>query len=231
MAGGRIKMSRGFGFKTSITKCYYGRILMRNRTWMAVIAMLAVMVIAVKFQKARSQARAARGAQKSAAKAASHADMETVTYAVATAHGLGDHKVKGKVTFTQQSGGVEIVAELSGLEPGEHGFHIHEFGDCSMADGKCAGAHFNPTNQPHGGPDDAKRHAGDFGNIKADDSGKATYKRVDKMITLNGRHSIIGRSVILHAKPDDLKTQPSGNAGDRIGCGTIGIGDPKMMAH
>ena len=102
-----------------------------------------------------------------------------------------------------------------------------------MADGKCAGGHFNPTGMPHGGPDDAKRHVGDLGNIKADDSGKATYKRVDKLISLNGSNSIIGRSVIVHAKADDFKTQqPPGNAGDRIGCGTIGIADPKMqMAH
>jgi Cu-Zn family superoxide dismutase len=152
-----------------------------------------------------------------------------VTHAVAVVHPLGDGKVKGKVTFTQKNGGVEIAAELSGLAPGEHGFHVHEFGDCSMADGTCAGGHFNPTGAPHGGPDDAKRHAGDFGNIKADDSGKATYKRLDKMVALNGKNSIIGRSVIVHAGRDDLKTQPSGDAGARVGCGVIGIADPKMQ--
>jgi Cu-Zn family superoxide dismutase len=150
--------------------------------------------------------------------------------AVAVVHPLGENKVKGKVTFTQKEGGVEIVAELTGLTPGEHGFHVHEFGDCSMADGKCAGGHFNPTGAPHGGPDSAERHAGDLGNIKAGADGKATYKRLDKMVSLNGRNSVIGRSVIIHAKADDLKTQPSGDAGDRIGCGTIGIADPKMHA-
>ena len=82
------------------------------------------------------------------------------------------------------------------------------------------------------GPDDAKRHVGDFGNLKADSTGNASYKRVDNVISLNGRNSIIGRSLIVHAKPDDFKTQqPPGNAGDRIGCGVIGIGDPKMMMH
>jgi len=151
-----------------------------------------------------------------------------VTKAVAVVHPLGDNTVKGVVTFTQQAGGVEIVAEITGLEPGEHGFHIHEFGDCTMADGTCAGGHFNPTGAPHGGPDDEERHAGDFGNLKADSSGKATYKRVDKMIQLNGPHSIIGRAVIVHAGRDDLKSQPSGDAGARIGCGVIGIADPKM---
>lgn len=201
---------------------------MRNRTWMAVVAGLAVVVAGISFHTANSQVRSAK-----APAAAPHAqDMAKVTVAVAVVQGLGENKVKGKVTFTQKEAGVEIVAELSGLTPGEHGFHVHEFGDCSMADGKCAGGHFNPTNSQHGSPDDAKRHVGDFGNIKADESGKALYKRVDKLITLSGSHSIIGRSVIVHAKPDDMKTQPSGDAGDRIGCGTIGIADPKMqMAH
>lgn len=152
-----------------------------------------------------------------------------ITYAVAEVRPLGDHKISGKVTFKQTDDGVEVVAELNGLQPGEHGFHIHEFGDCSMADGKCAGAHFNPANQPHGGPDDAHRHVGDLGNIKADGQGHATYKRVDKMIALNGPRSIIGRAVIVHAEKDDFKSVAS--AGARIGCGVIGIADPKMAEH
>ena len=204
---------------------------MRSRTWMAVVAGLAVVVVGFQFLAAQSQVSVAKAAEPAAAPHAQ--EMSKVTMAVAVVHALGDHKVKGKVTFTQKDDGVEIVAELTGLTPGEHGFHVHEFGDCSMADGKCAGGHFNPTGMPHGGPDDAKRHVGDLGNIKADDSGKATYKRVDKLISLNGSNSIIGRSVIVHAKADDFKTQqPPGNAGDRSGCGTIGIADPKMqMAH
>ena len=202
---------------------------MRHRTWMVVVAGLALVVVGLQIHTALSQVRAAKAP---ASAAASHAEMSKVTMAVAVVQGLGEHKVKGKVTFTQKADGVEIVAELTGLHPGEHGFHIHEFGDCSMADGKCAGGHFNPTNMPHGGPDSPKRHVGDLGNIKADSTGKAMYKRLDTMIALSGPNSIIGRSVILHAKADDLKTQPSGDAGDRIGCGTIGIADPKMqMAH
>ena len=206
---------------------------MRNRTWLAVAAGVAVVAVAVQFQIARSQERKAKAMKKSAAAAAEHADMgDKVTYAIAMVEGLGEHKVKGKVTFTQKEDGVEIVGEFTGLQPGQHGFHVHEFGDCSMADGKCAGGHFNPTKMPHAGPDDAKRHVGDLGNLKADSTGNASYKRIDSMITLNGPHSVIGRSVIVHAKPDDFKTQqPPGNAGDRIGCGVIGIGDPKMMMH
>jgi Cu-Zn family superoxide dismutase len=193
---------------------------MRNRSWMAAVVGLAILVAGISNHTASSQVSKSNNVAKP-------------TMAIAVVQGLGENKVKGKVTFTQKGGGVEIVGEFTGLTPGEHGFHVHEFGDCSMADGKCAGGHFNPTGMPHAGPDDAKRHVGDLGNIKADESGKATYKRVDKMITLSGPNSVIGRSVIVHAKPDDFKTQqPPGNAGDRIGCGTIGIADPKMqMAH
>src|SRR5437764_4776327 len=194
---------------------------MRNRTWMAIVAGLALIAVTVQIHSAQSQERRAR----IAAGAAERAGMSKVTYAIAMVEGLGEHKVKGKVTFTQQEDGVEVVAELTGLQPGQHGFHIHEFGDCSMADGKCAGAHFNPDKKDHGGPDDTNRHVGDLGNIKADGEGHATYKRLDSMIALNGSHSIIGRSVIVHAKADDFNTVTS--AGDRIGCGVIGIGDPK----
>ena len=195
---------------------------MRNRTWqLAIVLGLGIAILGMLNQVVVSQAPE---------HAADHEHGSAkVTKAVAVVNPLGDSKVKGKVTFTQQEGGVEIVAELTGLAAGEHGFHIHEFGDCSMADGVCAGGHFNPTGAPHGGPDDAKRHAGDFGNIKADASGNATYKRIDKMIKLNGPDSIIGRSVIVHAGRDDLKTQPSGDAGARVGCGAIGIADPKMQ--
>ncbi len=191
---------------------------MRSSNWRNMLALCLSMVVACTL----SQTVTSNAAND--APAADHG----VTKAICVVQALGDSKVAGKVVFTQHKDGVEIVAELTGLTPGEHGFHVHEFGDCSMMDGTCAGGHFNPTGAPHGGPDDAKRHAGDFGNIKADDSGKATYKRVDKLIALNGPNSIIGRSIIVHAKADDLKTQPSGDAGPRIGCGVIGIADPKM---
>lgn len=149
-----------------------------------------------------------------------------VTKAIAVIHPVGDSGVKGTVVFTQVQGGVEVTAEISGLKPGEHGFHVHEFGDCSAPDGTSAGGHFNPTGAPHGGPDDAQRHVGDLGNIKADESGNATYKRVDKMVALNGPHSVVGRGIIIHAGRDDLKSQPSGDAGARVACGVIGIAKP-----
>ena len=131
-----------------------------------------------------------------------------VTKAVAVLHPASGSDVRGTVTFTKVDGGVKIVAEATGLKPGEHGFHIHEFGDCSAPDGTSTGGHFNPRHMQHGAPDAAARHAGDFGNIKADASGKAHYERTDKMISLEGADSIIGRGLIVHEKADDLLTQP-----------------------
>lgn len=131
--------------------------------------------------------------------------------------------VSGLVTFNQETDGLHINATFSGLKPGNHGFHIHEFGDCACDDAICAGNHFNPTNHPHGSPVIPNRHVGDLGNVTADEQGNATYSYVDRLTTLNGPHSIIGRSVIIHTDADDFTTQPTGNSGARIGCGVIGI--------
>jgi Cu-Zn family superoxide dismutase len=150
--------------------------------------------------------------------------MALPTKAIAVLHGLGDSHVQGVVTFTAEGAAVvEVKGEITGLSPGEHAFHVHEFGDCSSPEGMSAGAHFNPENSPHGGQDADHRHVGDLGNIKADDSGKAVIDIKDRKIKLFGPHSIIGRALIVHAKPDDLKSQPAGNAGGRIACAVIGI--------
>ena len=143
--------------------------------------------------------------------------------ATAVLHPTAGNKVSGTVTFTEVADGVEVQAELTGLTPGNHGFHVHEFGDCSAADVSSAGAHFNPTNKPHAGPDDTERHVGDMGNVEADASGKAKLEYLDHQISLtNDRSSVIGRSVVVHAKADDLKSQPAGDSGARIACGVIG---------
>src|SRR5213082_4223676 len=92
--------------------------------------------------------------------------------AVAVLHPTAGNKVAGTVTFTEVADGVQVLAEITGLTPGNHGFHVHEFGDCSAADLSSAGAHFNPTNKPHAGPDATERHVGDMGNVEADASGK-----------------------------------------------------------
>ena len=143
--------------------------------------------------------------------------------AIAVLHPTAGNKVSGTVTFTEVADGVQVQAEITGLSPGKHGFHVHEFGDCSATDLASAGAHFNPTNKPHAGPDTAERHVGDMGNLEADASGAAKLDYVDHEISLtDDQRSVIGRSVIVHAKADDLKSQPAGDSGARIACGVIG---------
>ena len=143
--------------------------------------------------------------------------------AIAVLHPTAGNKLSGTVTFTEVADGVQVQAEITGLTPGNHGFHVHEFGDCSAADASSAGAHFNPTNKPHAGPDAVERHVGDMGNVEADASGKAKLEYLDHQISLtNDQQSVIGRSVVIHAKADDLKSQPSGDSGARVACGVIG---------
>ena len=141
--------------------------------------------------------------------------------ATATVQPTKGNSIAGTVTFTKVEGGVHVVADLTGLTPGEHGFHIHEKGDCSAPDATSAGGHFNPGKHQHAGPDAAERHEGDLGNITADAAGKAHYDRIDKQLKLDGPDTIVGRSVIVHEKVDDLKTQPTGNAGARVACGVV----------
>lgn len=143
--------------------------------------------------------------------------------AVAIVTPTKDNTAQGVVTFTQESRGVRIVADIKNLTPGEHGFHIHEWGNCNCDDAVCAGDHFNPSRSRHGAREAHERHVGDLGNIKADELGNAHVDVIDTIISLNGPHSIIGRSVIVHEKADDEKSQPSGNAGKRVGCGVVGI--------
>ena len=137
--------------------------------------------------------------------------------------------VKGTVFFEQSGNGpVTVTGEVTGLAPGKHGFHIHEFGDntngCTSA-----GPHFNPFGKEHGAPDAAERHVGDLGNIEADASGVAKINITDSIITLSGPNSIVGRTAVVHADVDDLGlgghelSKTTGNAGARLGCGVIGI--------
>jgi Cu-Zn family superoxide dismutase len=146
--------------------------------------------------------------------------------AVAIMHHTAKGKGSGWVAFVQKGDTVEITGEIKGLPPGEHGFHIHEFGDCSAPDATSTGGHFNPTGKKHGAPDAEERHVGDLGNIKADEDGKAVIKMTDKVIRLDGPNSIIGRGVIIHLDADDFKTQPTGNAGGRVAVGVIGVAKP-----
>ena len=155
--------------------------------------------------------------------AAATADDKPVTHAIAVLHPPKDGKVAGTIHFRKDAGGVKVSGTVAGLAPGAHGFHIHELGDCSAPDFTSAGAHFNPTGDPHGAPKDAKRHEGDLGNIEAKSDGSATIDYVDSKLGFTGAQSILGRGVIVHANPDDFKTQPTGNAGGRLACGVVGI--------
>lgn len=129
---------------------------------------------------------------------------------------------QGSVTFTQQGDQVIVVAKVSGLTPGAHGFHIHEKGDCSAPDGTSAGGHFNPAGKKHGHPHQGEHHAGDLPMLEADANGNASLTATLSGLTLTrGDDGIIGRGVIIHAAPDDFKTQPTGNSGARFACGVI----------
>jgi Cu-Zn family superoxide dismutase len=156
---------------------------------------------------------------------AAFAHAQDVTKAVAKLEPKSGSQVSGTVTFTKGGDEVQVMADIENLKPGKHGFHIHEKGDCSAADASSAGAHFNPTHQHHGGPTTSERHEGDLGNIEADASGKAHLDWKGKM-KLSGADSIIGKSVVVHEKEDDLKTDPTGNSGGRIACGVIEAAKP-----
>lgn len=145
-----------------------------------------------------------------------------VTRAVAVLHPAGDGKTSGVLTFVKAAPGAKVTGRITGLAPGTHGFHIHEFGDCSAADFSSAGGHYNPTGHQHAGTTEPRRHMGDMGNVEAGADGVATVDYTDPRLRFEGAHGILGRGVIVHANPDDLKTQPTGNAGGRLACGVVG---------
>lgn len=149
-------------------------------------------------------------------------DAEGPATAAATLEGP-DGAPMGMVTFTEEEGGVHVVARIEGVEAaGMHGFHIHETGDCSAADFSSAGGHFNPENAPHACPPTTPRHAGDFGNVEISEDGNGNLDATSDLITLAaGPSSILGKAVLVHSGEDDCTSQPSGAAGDRIACGVI----------
>lgn len=134
--------------------------------------------------------------------------------------------VKGDLTLTNEGTAVSIRGLITGLAPGkEHGFHVHDIGQCTPPDFESAGEHFNPTKDPHGGPRSSTRHLGDIQNAKADENGQAAVNVSLKGVTLVDKdgapNEILGKALVVHAMPDDYKTQPSGGSGARIACGVI----------
>ena len=132
------------------------------------------------------------------------------------------NSAKGSVTFTQHGDKVHVNARVTGLKPGaEHGFHIHEKGDCSSGDGMSAGGHFNPAGKPHG-PQSSEHHAGDMPSLTADTYGSASASFDLTGVSIgSGTADLVGKGLIVHRDPDDYKTQPTGNAGPRIACAVI----------
>jgi superoxide dismutase, Cu-Zn family len=152
-----------------------------------------------------------------------HMRMMKGRVAVASLTPTQGNNVRGLIVFHQMGdGSVMAHAQISGLKPGaEHGFHVHEKGDCASPDGTSAGGHFNPDGKPHG-PQEAAHHAGDMPALKADANGVVdmNFKLVGPTVAA-GSASLVGRAVIVHANPDDYATQPTGNSGARVACGVI----------
>jgi superoxide dismutase, Cu-Zn family len=130
--------------------------------------------------------------------------------------------VTGSATFTETEGGVLVEIEIRNATPGWHAVHVHETGDCSAADASSAGGHFNPVSKSHGSPHAPDHHAGDLGNLWVDEKGVGRHVLLMPDLRVSdGPSSVRGRAIIVHADIDDLVTQPTGNAGGRIGCGVI----------
>lgn len=151
----------------------------------------------------------------------------TANVAHAVLEELDGSGVSGTATFREADGATAIRIALSGLTPGEHGFHVHEGTSCGPdstgTPGGAAGGHFNPLVSEHGPPTAAptNRHAGDLGNVLANAEGIAAGTVVDSVLTLSGPTSAIGHAVVVHAGADDLASQPSGDAGARVACGVV----------
>jgi Cu-Zn family superoxide dismutase len=130
--------------------------------------------------------------------------------------------VSGTATFTQVADGIAAHVEVHGAQPGEHGVHVHDKGDCSDAKAQNAGPHFNPNGGAHhGGPQTQVRHGGDLGNMNVDSSGNGTLDVTVRDLSLSGPNGVEGRSIVVHEKADDLQSDPSGNSGGRFACGVI----------
>jgi Cu-Zn family superoxide dismutase len=151
------------------------------------------------------------------------AGTATAPRAVAQLQSTTGNTASGSVTFTQSGGKVLVSGMVSGLKPNaEHGFHLHEKGDCSGGDGMAAGGHFNPAGQPHGRHAGMAQHAGDLPSLKADANGVARFSFESTGISVgSGAGDILGRGLIVHRDPDDYTTQPTGNSGPRLACAVV----------
>lgn len=152
-------------------------------------------------------------------------DQPRVTHAIAVLHPTAGSEVRGTVRFARdQAGpGLVVISDVSGLPGLVHAHHVHLLGDCSAEDGTSAGTHFNFEGSATQPPEDIDRITGDLLNLQVDEAGRASQRTTIREARLNGPFSIIGRSVVVHAKPNDPDQPPIGGAGERLACGVIGI--------
>jgi Cu-Zn family superoxide dismutase len=188
---------------------------MTNSKWMAALCVGSLFCLAMLGLRTRAVAQATAHADGSVAKAEAQLIPTTKT----------ESKVKGTIYFIKTDKGMHVQGEITGLTPGEHGFHVHEFGVWSP-DGMATGGHFNPSKAAHSSHESPKRHVGDLGNVKADEHGKALIDLDDDQLSFEGPHCILGRGLVVHEKADDLKSQPAGNAGGRLAVAIIGVARP-----
>jgi Cu-Zn family superoxide dismutase len=144
------------------------------------------------------------------------ADEPIPRTAMAQIEPIDGGSVTGTVVFHAEGDIVRVTGTLRNLSPGKHGFHVHEGSSCQQR-----GGHFAPQAEPHGSPDEQRRHVGDLGNLAVDQDGRAAYLRLDRKLALSGPESIVGKVVVVHAGEDDYQSQPSGSSGQEIACGRI----------
>jgi len=148
---------------------------------------------------------------------------EPVRYAIAVLHPTQGSETRGTLHFEATENGLAVEGEVSGLEPGAHGTHVHLLGDCSAADGTSAGTHFNFQGASREPPADIDRITGNLGDVVAGPDGRGRLDAVLPRASLQGPYSILGRAVVVHAKPNDPEQPPIGGAGARLACGVVGI--------
>lgn len=195
---------------------------MKTMNWQHLLVLAVALTMSSVVGCAKKEAPVPEAAEPVVVQEASVGADEAATRAQAKLELGADRVDAGAVLFELGADGVRITAHIVGAPPGVHGLHVHELGDCSAEDFTSAGGHFNPTDAPHGSPEDAERHAGDLGNIVIGADGSGHLELVSTMLSIDeGDNAVVGRGVILHAKEDDLKSQPTGAAGARLACGVV----------
>ncbi len=184
---------------------------MRNK-----MKVLSILMVAVLMASCNMKGNNAKENQKTE-------DAKEVKKAVAVLSSASGSSVNGEATFTKVENGVKMLVTVDAISPGPHAIHLHEKGDCSAPDATSAGGHWNPTGEMHGKPGEGDHHAGDIDNIIAKKDSTAQFEIVMENWTIGdgSKSDILGKSVIIHAGPDDFESQPSGAAGARIACGVI----------